>query len=153
MSEQVPLLLEEEYQTGSMPEIFQLIDLVGKKLKQIQRETIREADLTPPQYFVLGLLWEKDGRPFKELAAASHSSRATITGLVDVLERKGLVTREPNPDDRRSLLVKLTKQGRSLKHTTPTLDRIFRSCCGGLEPNEARQLSYLLKKLDDSLTL
>jgi DNA-binding MarR family transcriptional regulator len=151
MYKQVRISAAEEYQSGSMPEVFQLIDLVDKKLKQIQRETIRESALTPPQYFVLTLLWEKDGRPFKELASAAHCSPATMTGIVDTLERKALVTRQPNPDDRRSLLVRLTEQGRALRESTPSLDRIFRSCCVGLEPQEARKLSQLLKKLNDSL--
>ena len=141
-----------EYQAGSMPEVFQLIELADKRLKQIQRETIREADLTPPQYFVLTLLWEKDGRPLKELAAAANSSPATMTGIVDTLERKGLVAREPNPDDRRSLLVSLTGEGWSLKDSTPTLEGIFRSCCVGLEPDEIEQLGQLLKKLNESLS-
>jgi DNA-binding MarR family transcriptional regulator len=145
-------LVEEEYQSASMPEVFQLIELADKRLKRIQRETIRGADLTPPQFFVLTLLWEKDGRPFKEIAAAGHSSRATMTGIVDTLERKDLVTREPNPDDRRSLLVKLTEKGWSLQESTPTLEGIFRGCCVGLEPAEIQQLSRLLRKLNDSLS-
>jgi len=142
---------DEVDQSGSMPEVFRLIELAEKQLKQIQRETIGEADLTPPQYFILTLLWERTGRPLKELAAAAHCSPATMTGIVDTLEGKGLVTREPNPADRRSLLVELTKQGRALRDSTPTLDRIFRSCCVGLEPDEVRQLSRLLKKLNESL--
>jgi DNA-binding MarR family transcriptional regulator len=152
MDGQAQVLLAQEYQTASMPEVFRLIELADKRLKQIQRETIREADLTPPQYFVLTLLWERDGRPFKELAAAVNCTPATMTGIVDTLEHKGLVTREPNPDDRRSLLVKLTEKGWSLQASTPTLDKIFRSCCVGLEPGEVRQLSQLLRKLNESLT-
>ena len=143
---------DKAHQSGSMPEVFRLIELAEKKLKQIQRETIGEADLTPPQYFILTLLWERDGRPLKELAAAAHCSPATMTGIVDTLEGKELVTREPNPADRRSLLVELTEQGRALRDSTPTLDRIFRSCCVGLEPDEVRQLSWLLKKLNESLS-
>jgi len=139
------------YQPGSMPEIFQLIDVVSKKLTQIQRETVQEANMTPPQYSVLTLLWASDGRPLKELAAASHCSRATMTGIVDTLEGKGLVVRHPNPDDRRSLLVKLTDSGQSLRESTPTVDRIFRGCCTGLKPAEAKELGRLLRKLDDSL--
>jgi DNA-binding MarR family transcriptional regulator len=144
--------VDEAYQSGSMPEVFRLIELADKQLKQIQRETIGEADLTPPQYFILTLLWQRDGRPLKELAAAAHCSPATMTGIVDTLEGKELVTREPNPADRRSLLVELTEQGRVLRDSTPTLDRIFRSCCVGLEPDEVRQLSRLLKKLTESLS-
>ncbi len=140
-------------QPDTLPEIFQLIKVVEKKLKRIQRETVGKAGLTPPQYFILTLLWEKDGRPFKELASAAQCSRATMTGIVDILERKELVTREPNPSDRRSLLVKLTEKGNALKQTTPTLESIFSNCCTGLEPDEIRRLGALLRKLDDSLTI
>ena len=153
MSDSIEFVSAEEYKPDSMPEIFQLIERVGKKLKQIQRETIKETNLTPPQYVVLTLLWEQDERPFKDLADAVQCTRATMTGIVDTLEKKGLVIRAPNPDDRRSLLVKLTDDGKALQHSTPTLDRIFHSCCVGLTPDEARQLSQLLRKLDDSLAV
>jgi len=141
----------EECQSGSIGEIFQRIDLVAKKLKQIQRQTIKETNLTPTQYFILTLLWKKDERPFKELASACYCSRATITGIVDTLEKNEIVTREPNPNDRRSLLAKLTEKGKALKQSTPTLERTFGSCCAGLEPDEFRQLDELLRKLDASL--
>jgi DNA-binding MarR family transcriptional regulator len=139
-------------QPNTLPEIFQLIEMVEKKLKRIQRETVGKVDLTPPQYFILTLLWEKDGRPFKELASAAHCSRATMTGIVDTLEKKDLVTRAPNPGDRRSLLVKLTEKGDALEQTAPTLEGVFSTCCTSLEPDEIRQLGALLRKLDHSLT-
>ena len=135
-----------------LAEIFQLIDVVAKKLRQLQRDTTAEADLTPAQYSILTLLRERDDRPFKELAAAHHSSPATITGIVDVMEKKGLVTRQPNPDDRRSLLARLTAEGRALQESTPGLDKIFRSCCVGLGPDEFQQLGWLLTALDRSLS-
>jgi DNA-binding MarR family transcriptional regulator len=144
-------MLEETYQPGSMPEIFQLLELASRKLKQIQRDTVRSVDLTPPQYFVLSLLWERDGRTFKELADAVACSPATMTGIVDTLEGKDLVAREPNPLDRRSLLVRLTPAGRDLQEATPGLGGIFARCCDGLAGDEARELSRLLKKLNDSL--
>ncbi|MCP4606220.1 MAG: MarR family transcriptional regulator [Proteobacteria bacterium] len=151
MGEQVCNPANEECQSGSIGEIFQLIDLVAKKLKQVQRQTIKETNLTPTQYFILTLLWEKDERPFKELASACYCSRATITGIIDTLEKNGMVTRVPNPGDRRSLLAKLTENGRALRRSTPTLDGVFATCCAGLEPDEFRQLDELLKKLDASL--
>jgi DNA-binding MarR family transcriptional regulator len=134
-----------------MPEIFQLVEHASRKLKRIQRETIQATHLTPPQYFVLSLLWERDGRTFKELAAAVSCSPATMTSIVDSLEHKGLVRREPNPLDRRSLLARLTPAGRVLQETTPSLEGIFACCCDGLEEDEAQELSRLLKKLNDSL--
>ena len=144
-------MAEETYQPGSMPEIFQLVELASRKLTQIQRDTIRTAGLTPPQYFVLSLLWEQDDRTFKELAAAASCSPATMTGIVDTLEGKGLVRREPNPHDRRSLLARLTPEGQAMQNSTPSLEGIFACCCAGLNADEARELSRLLRRLVDSL--
>jgi DNA-binding MarR family transcriptional regulator len=141
----------ETYQPGSLPEIFQLIEMVGKKLKQLQNQTLRLANLTPPQFFILTLLWQADGRPFKDLALALTCTRATITGIVDTLERKGLVARAPHPTDRRSQLVQLTQAGRELQSSIPDLERMFKGCCAGLAPRESQELSCLLQKLDRSL--
>ncbi len=141
----------EPYQPGSLPEVFQLIEAVSKQLKRMQSETLRETGLTPPQYFTLKLLWEQDGRPFKDLADLLNSSRATITEIVDSLERKELVMRAPNPADRRSQLVCLTPEGKELRNSTPALQELFRNCCSGLDPAETGQLSMLLKKLNQVL--
>lgn len=142
-----------QHTVGSVPEIVQLVDTVAKKLRQLQRGTISDADLTPAQYSVLSLLWERDGRQFNELASACCCSPSTITGIVDTMERNGLVTRVPNPEDRRSLLARLTGRGRALQKATPSLDQIFESCCEGIQPDELRQLSELLRKLNDTLSL
>ena len=140
-----------EYESGSVAEVYRLVDLVAKKLTRLQRREIVGAELTPSQYSVLNLLWQKDGRQFNELASACCCSPSTITGVVDTLERKGLVTRESNPEDRRSLLVRLTGEGRELERATPALEMIFEDCCGGLGSEDLQQLSILLRKLNDTL--
>jgi MarR family transcriptional regulator, organic hydroperoxide resistance regulator len=146
-----PITFSEELPQTSMTGVFELIDQTAKKLRRIQRLTVSEAGLTPPQFAVLNMLWEQDKRPFKEFADALLCTRATITGIIDTLERKGLVVREPNPDDRRSLLATLTEAGRVLQQKTPVLEEIYRSCCSGLSPHEFQQLASLLNKLNDSL--
>lgn len=137
--------------SSSITNVFELIDLAAKRLRQIQRRMVSKTGLTPPQYFILSLMWEKDGRQFKELAEAYCSSPATITGIVDGLEGKGLVKREPNPNDRRSLLVKLTDKGRALENSAPGKKEMLGNCCTGLTPEEFRQLGKLLEKLNESL--
>ena len=77
---------DEAYLAGSLPDVFQWIEAVSKQLKRMQSETLRATGLTPPQYFLLDLLWEQDRRPFKELAERLNSSRATITEIVDALD-------------------------------------------------------------------
>jgi DNA-binding MarR family transcriptional regulator len=152
MTDQPTIQFYTEVPETSIGEVFELLDQTAKNLRRIQRLTIREAGLTPPQYQVLHLLQERDELPLKELASACNCTRATITGLVDGLERKGLVSRMPNPDDRRSLLATLTEEGRALQGQTPSLDKIYSECCAGLTPQEFRHLSLLLSKLNASLT-
>jgi DNA-binding MarR family transcriptional regulator len=137
--------------TSPMPEIFRLIDELEKRLIRFQAYSLKEANLTIPQYYILSLLSERDGRPFKELADELACSRATVTGIVDTLEKKDLVTRNANPVDRRSLLVRLTDNGKALLRSTPGLESTFGSCCDVLPEQEGRELSRLLKKLSDTL--
>ena len=151
MSNSIPIHFHDDVPGSSLTEIFELIDQTAKNLRRIQRQTVSEADLTPPQYAVLNMLWEQDGRPFKEFADALVCTRATITGIIDTLERKGLVVRKPNPEDRRSLLATLTEAGSALHQNTPSLEKIYNSCCSGLSPLEFQQLAFLLHKLNDSL--
>ena len=151
MTQESFIPIEKILNAAPVTEVFELLNQVARLLRDIQRETVREANLTPPQYQTLRLLWVQDGRPFKELAASNGCTPPTMTGIVDTLEKKGLVTRQPNPADRRSLLVTLTEKGRALEGTTPNLERIYASCCVGLSAEEFRQLGSLLEKLHQSL--
>jgi DNA-binding MarR family transcriptional regulator len=143
----------EQYQPGSLPEIFNRIGQINKKLALMQRMTTRVAGLTPAQFAVLNRLLEKDAVPFKELAAAIWCTPATMTGIVDTLEKKGLVTRQANPADRRSLLVCLTPAGTELQSQVPAMGSLFHNCCEGLNEDETRQLSELLYRLDKTLEI
>jgi len=62
----------------------------------------------------LGILFRLRGgdAPLGEIAAALDSTPRNVTGLVDHLERDGLVERVPDPDDRRSVRARLTAKGR-----------------------------------------
>ena len=142
----------EQIQPDSLPSVFQLIEQIEKKLDQMKRQTTRIAGLTPSQFAVLSMLWDKDGLPFKDLATANWCTRPTMTGIVDTLEKKGLVIRQPHPNDRRSLLVCLTDNGRALQKITRAMNATFSSCCDGLTAAETKQLSALLRKLDASLS-
>ncbi len=60
---------------------------------------------------VLGLLRDHGQMSPSALSERLIVTRATVTGLLDSLERRGLVRRTPNADDRRSLLVEITPGG------------------------------------------
>jgi DNA-binding MarR family transcriptional regulator len=144
--------LEMVYTPPSLEEIFGLIDVLSKRLKAFQRKTIRKAGLTPSQYFVLSILNEKDMRPLKDLAEINRCTRATMTGIIDTLEKRKLLSRKPNPEDRRSLLVQISAKGRKRIAGTPSLEKIFTGPCSDLTPEEIQMLSGLLQKLMRTLT-
>lgn len=63
---------------------------------------------------LMQLYTAKRGVPPSEFANRANVTRATITGLLDRLERKGLVERQNHPSDRRMLTVHLTDKGKTL---------------------------------------
>jgi DNA-binding MarR family transcriptional regulator len=151
MADSTLIPLENILNSAPVTDVFTLLDQVARKLREIQRLTVSESNLTPPQFQTLRLLWVRDEQPFKDLADANGCTRPTMTGIVDTLEKNGLVSRQPNPDDRRSLLVTLTEKGKALEGSMPDLDRIYASCCTGLNAEEYQQLGLLLGKLDGTL--
>jgi DNA-binding MarR family transcriptional regulator len=151
MAEKEPQCVIVKIGDGGITEVFELIDGLAKRFRRIQNRSTQKTNLTSPQFMILRMLWEKDEQPFKDLAAGSCCSRPTITGIIDALEKKGLVNRVSNPDDRRSMLVKLTTDGKGQKSTSPTIDDIFATCCGGLTSEEMKTLTGLLSKLNTSM--
>lgn len=63
---------------------------------------------------LMQLYTAKQGIPPSEFAERANVTRATITGLLDGLERDGLIERQPHPSDRRMLTVHLTDRGKEL---------------------------------------
>jgi DNA-binding MarR family transcriptional regulator len=72
------------------------------------RENIK---VTPAQAGILFLLTGKDGRTMSELSQILSIDNSTITGLVDRLEKMGLVRRKASPNDRRTSHVHVNPEG------------------------------------------
>lgn len=99
---------------------------------------------------ILALLREsgEGGMTPSELAAEAEVTRATVTGLLDGLERDGLVERVRHPDDRRRLYVQLTPKGRDLIESAfPSHFRRVAEIMAGLTDQELKQLTGLMEKL------
>jgi DNA-binding MarR family transcriptional regulator len=83
-----------------------------------------------------------------ELADAAGVTRATMTGLVDTLERDGLVRREPDPDDRRMMSVRLTVKAEAfLQKLLPTHFELMARLMAPLNESERKTLVSLLTKV------
>jgi DNA-binding MarR family transcriptional regulator len=88
-----------------------------------------------------------------ELADAAGVTRATMTGLIDTLERDELVKREPDPDDRRMMSVRLTAKGeRFLREFMPVHFRAIAGLMSTLSEAERKTLVGLLTKIQQEAT-
>jgi DNA-binding MarR family transcriptional regulator len=81
-------------------------------------------------------------------------SSAGVTSRIDRLERRGLVRRLPDPDDRRGVIVELTEKGMEVVDAAVAALAISdRELLGRLDPEEATQLEGLLRKVLGGLEL
>lgn len=91
----------------------------GDESARVVETNLARHNITQGRFSVLMILLNRCGADAStlgpaELADAAGVSRATMTGLIDTLERDGLVTRAPDTVDRRMMLVRLTAKGRTL---------------------------------------
>ncbi len=125
----------------ALRQINRAIDLQSKKLE-------RETGQTTPQLLLLKEL-EKDGRAKPSVIAKSvHLSHATVTSIVDRLEKSGMVKREKSEDDRRSVEIVLTKKGKTCVENAPEmLQEDFLLSLSQLEPWEQNLLISSVQRI------
>jgi len=114
---------------------------------------LNEHNMSPGRFTVMMLLYDKiGGKPVPQtpadLADKAGVTRATITGLVDTLERDGLVTREHDSGDRRMMLVHLTEKGHAtLREILPGHFKQMAAQMAPLSEHERKTLVRLLNKV------
>jgi DNA-binding MarR family transcriptional regulator len=90
-----------------------LVALAGRLLSARFQSFLDREGLSHAGWVVLMRLGETDAMTQREIAERCYVSQPTVTGVVDTLERDGLVVRERGTDDRRVVRVRLTDDGRA----------------------------------------
>lgn len=127
------------------------ISRASRLLERELREHFAAHDLQPYEFDILATL-RRAGSPYRltpgALIETSMVTSGAITNRIDRLAAKGLLTRETDPDNRRSVLITLTDRGREL------VDEVVASHVANelrllepLSPREQEQLAELLRKL------
>ncbi|MFV0333837.1 MAG: MarR family winged helix-turn-helix transcriptional regulator [Tropicimonas sp.] len=127
---------------------FELLSLAGA----IDRDCaarLRPHRLSEGKFVILSLLRDRPrGLPPHELADGAGVTRATITGLIDGLERDGLLRRVPDKADRRSISVRLTPQGAALAADLGGAHTAWiATLTGDLTMEERKMLRKLLRRI------
>ncbi|MGK3205386.1 MarR family winged helix-turn-helix transcriptional regulator [Amycolatopsis sp. MEPSY49] len=117
----------------------------------VYAESAREYGLTVQQGQLLCVLM---GRPYGmgDLGATLGLEKSSLTGLVDRAVRRGLVRREPDPDDRRAVHVVLTEEGRDLAEEfyAATCRRVDELAAGLPAPDRDRLAALLGRVVRDN---
>ena len=138
-------------ETAVRPEVDQVVETIIYLYTESRRLTkgmAREVGLTGPQLTVLKLL-----ETFQDLSLSSLSERiraqnSTVTGIIDRMEREGLVCRERSKSDRRVVHIKLTDKGAKLAREIRVEPlEIFRSALTSLTGADLKDLLRILMKL------
>ncbi len=82
---------------------------------QMMKKELKIFDITPIQYGVLKCIWEYDLHNPKEIAETLMVENSTISGVLERMEAKDLITREIDDNDRRYIRICLTKRGKELE--------------------------------------
>ena len=140
MSTKQPLSHEQQI-VASIRQIIRAVDLHSRRL-------VDQHGLTGPQLAALDETVRSGSVSPSALARSVHLSQATVTGIVQRLERRGLVIREKSAADRRSFTISATDEGRRVLEASPSLlqDR-FRAALSGLEEWERLQILSTLQRV------
>lgn len=134
------LSIEDEI-VASIRRIMRAVDLHSRRL-------LEEHGLTGPQLATLHETARLGPVAPGALARALHLSQATVSGILDRLEKRGMIERSRNDRDRRSFIVTVTAAGESALQATPSLlqDR-FRSELTRLDEWERTMILAMLQRI------
>jgi DNA-binding MarR family transcriptional regulator len=114
-------------------------------------EIARELDLPPSQLLALRHLDPDEPQPMGALAGALACDKGNVTGIVDRLEKRGLVERRPGPGDRRVKVLALTVAGVRVRAEVERRLAAPPAALSGLDDAELAQLAATLGRLVDGL--
>ena len=127
------------------------INWIARNIRRRMDETLGEHDLSYEEWSLLGHL-KLSGPPYRstpgKLAEKQDLSSGAMTNRLDRLEEDGLIRRIPDPKDRRSLKVELTKKGQRAWLVTAHAQAAKEAAIGAaLSKKELEEFNVLLRKV------
>jgi DNA-binding MarR family transcriptional regulator len=131
-----------------------LLDRTARRVKQYAQQRFKELgfNVTVDQWIVLKHLHEHDEMKQNELAELLFKDNPTLTRIIDLLCDKGLTVRNIHPQDRRSFVVSLTKEGvKKVQQMSPKVKDIRLKAWDGLSERDFNQFKKILNSIYDNL--
>ncbi len=116
------------------------------------RARLQPHKVTPGQWYFLRTLWEEEGLSQRELSRRVGTTEPTTVSALRLLERNGLIRRQRNEHDRRTINIFLTDAARKLKDDLlPYALEVNAVATQGLSPDELSEMRRILGKIRDNL--
>ncbi len=127
------------------------IKLLSQALERRFQAILDPYDLTPFHWGVLCCLWQEDGLPTLNIGERLRQLGGTLTGVLDGMEKRDLIRRVRDTQDRRVYRVWLTPTGDGLQdELLPKVKSLTDSIFSGLKPEETTLFSEMLSRLDET---
>ena len=134
-------------------------DLIGfntvrtaRKIQRLLNLNLKSYKVTSEQWGVLKRLFENDHVNQKDLSERADKDQATLTKILDLLEKQELVRRESNPDDRRAFLICITEKGKRLvEELIPLVEDIFTKVTGSIKPEQLEVYVSVLNQIQENI--
>lgn len=140
-----PKKASEIASTDEMDAIVEAIVYLYTESRRITKELAGRYGLTGPQLAVVKMLEPVGKLSLSELSGRIRARNSTVTGIIDRMEREGLVTRRRSKEDRRVVNIALTEKGQALAAEIAVEPvQIFRRVLGELSERDAADLRRVL---------
>jgi len=128
--------------------LFIVLSRAHRKINDSANKSIAEFSLNPTEFAVLELLYHKGNQPLQHIGEKILIASGSITYVVDKLEKKGLVVRNPCSADRRVIYAEITDSGNTLMNEIfPIHEQFLHEQMSDLSNEEKNFLIHLLKKI------
>ena len=125
---------------------------IARKSSVTLNEELEVLGITYAQFRVINCLWKKGPLSQKEILKTISVSPPTLTGTVDILEKKKLVYRKPEEEDARTKKIHLTEEGTQLQEKAWNIIENFeKRTTGFMSKKEKKLVLDVLKKMEKSI--
>lgn len=118
--------------------------------EKLSNKMLAQYNLSTSQYKIMVMLYNYPDKTIRQIDIEEMYSltNPTVTGIIQNLERKNLIVREQNPDDKRSKVLCLTEKAYKMKEELLSLgETVEKQITESLTNEEHKELCFLLNKM------
>ena len=135
-------------------EIAVYVNILNSRIKKCFFDKLQEngINITPEQYLVLDILWEKQSLSQQNIADIIQKDKNSVTKIIDSLEKKQLVRRVMDQKDRRINKIELTDEAIALeKITTDVAINFMNDTIKGIDNKDLDSFVNVMRQIKDNL--